>query len=141
MNPFSTYLWDLRRRHQVSQKELANLIGYEQGYISGVEVGKKNPPNEEFIGKLIAGLDLDASEQSALRQALAASQRKYVLPGDAPAEVFHLVTLLWQEMGNLQPAQIKVITEVLRMRDQWGKSSGSSAGRIARKNQREEAHM
>jgi transcriptional regulator with XRE-family HTH domain len=141
MNPFSTYLLDLRWRYQLSQQELANVVGYEQGYISGIEVGKKNPPNEEFITKLIIGLDLDASEQSALRQAVAASQRKYLLPGDAPAEVFHLVTLLWQEMGNLQPAQIKVIMEVLRMRDQWGNANGSSAGRIARKNQREEAHM
>lgn len=117
MSPFSTYFHELRRRYRVSQKELAKRMGYEQGYISGLEVGRKGPPNEEFIGKLIETLDIDKDEQMALRQAVAESQRRYVLPDDASTDVYKLVRKLWGEMNNLQPTQIRAINEILSFQD------------------------
>jgi len=141
VNPFSSYFHDLRRRHQVSQKELAKIIGYEQGYISGLEVGRKNPPNEEFIAKLIAALNLDAAEQAALRQAVEESQRKYMLPGNASAEVFKMVNKLWHEIENLHPAQIRIINDVLQLRDQWSTPNGVRLGQTPHREQRQEAKM
>lgn len=117
LSPFSSYFHELRRRYRVSQKELAKRMGYEQGYISGLEVGRKGPPNEEFIGKLIETLDLDEDEQIALRQTVAESQRRYVLPGDASTDVYKLVRKLWGEMNNLQPTQIRAINEILSFQD------------------------
>lgn len=117
MSPFSTYFHELRRRYRVSQKELAKKMGYEQGYISGLEVGRKGPPTEEFIGKLIQTLDLDEDEQSALHHAVIESKRRYVLPGDAPIDVYRLVRKLWIEMDNLQPTQIRAINEILSFQD------------------------
>lgn len=117
MNPFSTYFHELRRRYRVSQKELAKRMGYEQGYISGLEVGRKGPPNEEFIGKLTQTLDLDEDEQLALHQAVIESTRRYILPGDAPIDVYRLVRKLWIEMDNLQPTQIRAINEILSFQD------------------------
>lgn len=117
MSPFSTYFHELRRRYRVSQKELAKRMGYEQGYISGLEVGRKGPPNEEFIGKLINTLDLDEDEQSALNQAVIESKRRYILPGDAPIDVYRMVRKLWIEMDNLQPTQVRAINEILSFQD------------------------
>ena len=123
MTPFAIYFHDLRRRHQVSQKDLAKIIGYKQGYISGLECGRKNPTNEEFISKLIAGLNLDDDEQAALRQAVEESQRNYKLPDNASAEVSRMINKLWHEIENLNLAQIKIITEVLQLRDSRTSSS------------------
>jgi transcriptional regulator with XRE-family HTH domain len=123
LTPFSTYFHDLRRRHKVSQKELAKLIGYKQGYISALEVGRKPPTNEDFIAKVIEELKLDAGEQAALRQAVAESQRRYTLPDNASAEISRMVNRLWEELENLGPTQIKIITDVLQLRDQCAPSS------------------
>lgn len=141
MSPFSTYFHDLRRRYRVSQKELANIIGYEQGYISGLEIGRKGPPNEEFITKLIMGLNLDAIEQKALRQAVQESQRKYMLPGDASVEVFRMIHELWHEMENLHPAQVRMIRDVLHLRNELKVPNRSELGRIPHKEQIQEAKM
>ncbi len=123
LSPFSTFFHDLRRRHKVSQKELANLIGYKQGYISALEVGRKPPTNEDFIAQLITGLKLDAVEQAALRQAVEESQRNYTLPDNASAEVSRMVNRLWRELENLSPAQIRIISEVTQLRDHRPSSS------------------
>ena len=123
MTIFSEYFHDLRRRHKISQKELAKLIGYKQGYISALEVGRKPPTNEDFIAKLIEGMKLDAGEQVALRQAVDESQRRYTLPDDASAEISRMINRLWRELNNLSPAQIKIITEVLQMHAQCTSSS------------------
>jgi transcriptional regulator with XRE-family HTH domain len=123
LTPFSAYFHDLRRRHKVSQKELAELIGYKQGYISALEVGRRPPTNEDFILKLVEGLQLDAIERAALRQAVEESQRNYTLPENASAEVSRMVNRLWHELENLSPAQIKIITEVTQLRDHCASSS------------------
>lgn len=133
MSPFSTYFHDLRRRYQVSQKELAHRMGYEQGYISGLEIGRKGPPNEEFVGKLIEALNLASEEQLRLRQAVQESQRRYSVPGDAPTEIFQMMHELWHEMDKLHPAQIRMIRDVLHLRDRINMPSCPDVvGRVSR---------
>ena len=78
------YFHDLRRRYRISQKKLANLMGYEQAYVSSVELGKKGPPNDEFVTRLIQALHLDANEQATLFRAVEESQRRYGDIGDRP---------------------------------------------------------
>lgn len=90
----------------------------KQGYISALEVGRRSPSNKDFITKLIEVLKLDAVEQAKLWQAVGDSQRKYTLPDNASAEISRLVSVLWKELDNLSPAQIKTITDVLQLRDQ-----------------------
>ena len=52
MSPFSRYLVDLRRRLGVRQGELADLLGYDQSYLSALEIGQKGPPTPEFVDRL-----------------------------------------------------------------------------------------
>lgn len=67
MSPFSHFLHELRLRHQIRQSELAELLGYEQSYISALEIGAKGPLTEEFVERLIVALSLPPSEQAQVR--------------------------------------------------------------------------
>lgn len=91
MSPFSHFLHDLRLRHQIRQSELADLLGYEQSYISALEVGIKGPPTEEFVQKLVAALALPLGEQADLREIIAASDRKLALPADSPQPLYWML--------------------------------------------------
>ena len=126
MTIFATYFHDLRRRYKVSQKELAKLIGFKQGYISALEVGRKPPTNKDFIKKLIDALNLDAEEQAALWQAVDESQLNYKLPDDTPAEISRMVNKLWRQLDNIGPVQIRIINDVLQLRDQCSSSTNAT---------------
>lgn len=62
-------------RHNVRQVELAELLGYEQSYISALEVGLKGPPTQEFVERLKAALPVSSVEQQELLTAAEVSQR------------------------------------------------------------------
>ncbi len=118
-------------------------MGYEQGYLSGLEIGRKGPPNEEFVGKLINALNLDSEEQARLHQAVQESQRRYSVPDDAPTEVFRLVHKLWRKMDDLYPVQIRMIEEVLSLQDEIGNMPATRPhlGGVTRSNQEQEVKM
>lgn len=141
LSPFSTYFHDLRRRYRVSQRDLAKKMGYEQGYISGLEVGKKGPPNKEFVEKLIKALNLSKSEQELLRESVEDSQRRYVLPGNAPIDLYRLMRRLWSDLEYLHPAQIRAMNEILSLQDRMEQPAHLEEGRSVYRKQREEAKM
>ena len=104
-------------RHGIRQTELAQLIGYEQTYISALEVGKKGPPTPEFVERLIYALMLSADESAKLRDAAEASQRKLVITDDAPEDVYWMLKALRDKLPKLCPRQAKLIREILRITD------------------------
>ena len=113
MSPFSYYLQEIRKSYGISQRQLAARIGFEQAYLSGLELNKKGPPNEEFLNKLILGLGLNEEEVSKLYKAVQESRRRYVLPENTTMNEYRLVNQLWEHIGSLLPAQITMIREVL----------------------------
>lgn len=117
MSPFSKFLHDLRVRHGLRQADLAERIGYEQSYISALEVGLKGPPNDEFMDRLAAALSLSEIEQRELRVAANASQRKLVIDADASPEAFWLLTALREGMSRFSPAKMRAIQAVVSMPD------------------------
>jgi transcriptional regulator with XRE-family HTH domain len=116
MSPFSESLHSLRVRHGLRQVELAELIGYEQSYISALEVGLKGPPTDEFLERLSVALALSEAEQEGLRAAALASQRKLAIEPDAPADIYWLLRDLRHEIAHLTPAQVRMIREVIALR-------------------------
>lgn len=116
MSPFSESLHSLRVRHGLRQVELAKLIGYEQSYISALEVGLKGPPTDEFLERVSVALALSEAEQEGLRAAAMASQRKLAIEPDAPADIYWLLRDLRDEIEHLTPAQVRMIREVLALR-------------------------
>jgi len=104
-------------RHGIRQTELAELIGYEQSYISAVEVGKRGPPTPEFVERLISALMLSADDSAKLRDAAEASQKKLVITDDAPEDVYWMLKALRDKLPKLCPRQAKLIHEILRITD------------------------
>ena len=115
MSPFSHLLHDLRLRYGVSQAELAERIGYEQSYLSSVEIGLKGPPANEFVDRLSTGLALTLDEKTALYEALEASQRKLVIDAGSPGEIFLLLRDLREGIDRLSAEQICLIRGIVNL--------------------------
>ena len=101
------------------------MMGYEQTYLSAIEVGVKGPPNDEFINKLIQVLELSEGEQEALWEKVEHSQRRYLVPAEVTQEVYLMVHSLFSQIDRLHPSQIAIIDQTLRMpldRTSLGKS-------------------
>jgi len=122
MSPFSQLLHDLRVRHGLRQAELADRIGYEQSYISALEVGLKGPPTEEFLDRVANAMSLGDEERHQLWVAAQASQRKLVIDPDAPPDIYWMLNDLRSEVDRLTPVQVRMIREVIAMRSAMSES-------------------
>lgn len=112
MSPFSQFLHDLRMRRRLRQADLADLLGYEQSYISALEVGLKGPPTIGFLDRLTQVLALSTSERDEMQVASHASQRKLVIDPDAPPDIYWLLADLRGAVDRLSPSQVRIIREV-----------------------------
>lgn len=117
MSPFAYILRDLRIHRKLLQKDAAEILGYEQSYISALENGSKGPPKQEFINKLIVKFDLDKYEQDQLRIAMEKSKRKLVVPLSADVAEYELCHQLDTQLGRLLPKQIELIQFALNLRE------------------------
>lgn len=115
MSPFASQLKTYRIGRGLRQSELAELVGYEQSYVSALEIGIKGPPTKEFVEHLIDVLKLSREEQETLCEAVAASQRKISVPYEAPTEVYWLCHKLRQQIDQLHPVQIELIQTALNL--------------------------
>lgn len=113
MSPFAMTLRELRATKRLRQSEVAELLGYEQTYISALEVGIKGPPPEVFLERAVRVFDLDEAWEKRLREAHVASQRRIVIPADTPESVYRMVNELRQQIDRLHPAQIELIRVAL----------------------------
>jgi transcriptional regulator with XRE-family HTH domain len=115
MSPFSTVFRDLRVFCGLRQVEFAAQLGYEQSYISAIELGTKGPPTSDFIERLVQRLNLDDEWQKRLLDALDESHRKIVLHNEAPEELYKMFNELRRQLENLQPAQVELMQMALRL--------------------------
>lgn len=133
MSPFSCLFQNLRRRHGVRQAELAALLGYEQSYISALELGTKGPPTSDFIEKLAVVLKLSEAEHQQFRDATTASQRKLIVDPDAPEEVFLLLNDLREKLNGLNARQVSIIRNVLSLAEISPPGEVGRFGRLRRR--------
>lgn len=118
MSPFAEYFHQLRINHGFKQVELANLMGYEQTYISAVELDKKGPPNEEFIQRLVDVFSLSDEESKELFRRAKASNRKLLLVGsDLKTDAYWLVDDLRDRLSSLSNSQIASIRSIISIQD------------------------
>lgn len=115
-------------------------MGYEQTYISALEVGSKGPPTAEFVEKLIATLELGAEEQARLIEAADASQRKLILEIDSSSDTYWMLKELREQIQFLHPAQIKMIRDVLQLPETLKERTIEPVHRLKRRRS-EEARM
>lgn len=106
---------DLRNRLGIRQVRFAEMIGYEQSYVSALELGLKGPTNKEFLAKLIQTFTLDEPQQLALMNAVKESQQRFVLPRGVQADTFRMCSELWEKIDQLPPSQIQAIRALIRL--------------------------
>jgi transcriptional regulator with XRE-family HTH domain len=130
---------EIRMRHELRQSELAELMGFDQSYISALEVGLKGPPTPEFVDKLCLALELNVEEERAVREAVEASERKFVLPADASVDAF----LLWKDLSDqifhLHPAEIRLIRDLLHLKKHCKEQRVEPIRRLRRRSREEVA--
>ena len=133
MSPFANQLKLFRIERGLRQAELAEMVGYEQSYVSALELGLKGPPTNEFVNQLIRVLKLSQEDQQILVEAVIASQRKINIPTEASAEIYWLFHKLRQQIDKLHPVQINLIETVLRLPLNFSTQRNSVPPRIRRR--------
>ena len=141
MSPFAHYLHDLRMARKIRQMDLAEMMGYDQSYVSALEVGLKSPPTKEFVEKLIHVLDMTPAQAKEARDEAAASQRKWVLDSNLPRDAYRMVQALHERVGRLHPQQINMICSILEMSDAMPERPPEPLRRLPRRKPSEEVTM
>ena len=117
MSPFAEALRAIRLKRKLRQKDAAEMLGYEQSYLSALETGAKGPPKKEFIERLTRVYGLNELERTELEDALSDSVRTLVWPKNASADEFYLLKKLKNQAGRLQQRQIALIKIALELGD------------------------
>ena len=114
MSPFSIELKKLRISRNLTQKEAAEVLGYEQSYLSALENGKKNAPQVAFIHQMEKKLQLSEQEKNLLIDSLQRSCRRFLLPVGVSEKEYELFNELKTHWGSLSEAQVNLIKLVLQ---------------------------
>lgn len=137
MSPFANFLHTSRMKRGVRQTELAERMGYEQTYISALEMGKKGPPSEDFVNSLIEALDLTEEECNQLAEAIEASQRKLVLNTEDHQEVYWMIKELRDRLPELTTTQIQLIRQILSIKETMFQRPTESMRQLKRRRNQE----
>lgn len=130
--PFAVFLRGLRLRGALSQTDLAKKLGYEQAYVSALELGTK-PPSTEFLEKLSEGFPLADVDRQEMERELKDSPRRFLIPADLPTDEYRLYAELQRKIGRLLPTQIATLRAIVRMDEEMAARPHYGAVRVRRK--------
>lgn len=115
-SPFAIFLRELRLRNRLRQHELAEELGYEQAYISALELGTRGP-SKGFVNAVANKMALSKKDQADLMKAVSESGRRFVLPVEVPTDTYRFCHELWSRIESLHPAVIHAMRELVRLED------------------------
>ena len=118
MTPFGSFVEQLRRSRGLQQQQLAAEIGINGCYLSNIENGRKGPPSEDVVSRLIRALDLSPAEVEELKSKQRQSKQKFEMPRDAGLHEYALVEQLWQRLGTLSVGEAEALSKVLLLRNE-----------------------
>lgn len=139
-SPLSIFLRELRLRSGLTQLQMGSLLGYEQAYMSSLELGLKSP-SKQFLLKLTAALELNEKDRNDLESAAKQSNRRFTLPPEASTQAYVFCNALWEKIEHLYPAQIAAMAELLKMDEQMLARPRYTPARIHRRHSKVEADM
>jgi transcriptional regulator with XRE-family HTH domain len=131
-SPISIYLRNLRLRIGITQRDLAHSMGYEQAYLSSLELGTKNP-SKEFLDKLISATELSDRDRQELDEALKLSKQRYKLTSTASPKTYEFVSVLWDRLERLHPALLDAMLLMLHTGDQVAERPRHQPTRLKRR--------
>ena len=117
MSPFAITLKTLRLNRNLRQKDAADLLGYEQSFISGLERGLKSPPKNGFINQVAIKYQLTEVELEALTCAMYQSKRNYSIPKGASIDAYEIFRELEKQINQLGQNQLKLIKLALSIEE------------------------
>lgn len=120
MNFFGDYLFVLRRKRKLLQKQIALDAGFDPSYLASLERGRRDPPRGRTLEQLFKALEVTASEKRGLMQAAALSrlakalqEQESALPG--AAQLLRLAILM-PELRSEELASLVTLAEGLANR-------------------------
>jgi transcriptional regulator with XRE-family HTH domain len=132
----SVFLRNLRLQIGLSQSDLARSIGYEQGYVSAVELGLKNP-SKEFLARLTSEIRLAEHDLVALADAQKMSNRRFTLPPEVSTATFEFCNELWGKIDSLHPAVLDAMRSMLKLEERVATRPSLLATRVQRRDKKE----
>lgn len=113
---FGKYFRELRKRKNMTQKDIAEIIGKKKMLISGVELGKNGSFLEDDLIKIASSMELDEYEKRDLMKEAAKSRDtipknmiNYIYQNE---EAYNLLYLLCEK--NASEKQLRVLLEFYR---------------------------
>lgn len=116
MTPFGRYIEQLRRDRGLQQQQLAAEIGVNSCYLSNIENGRKGPPSDDVISRIITALVLSQAEVEELKAKQRQSKQKLKIPRSAGLHEYALIEQLWKRLGTLSIAEAEALSKVLLLR-------------------------
>lgn len=113
--PFSKTLRLQRQNRGLKQREMADLIGCEQSYLSALERAHKPPPQRTKLDFMIKKMELSNEEASQLRDAAEKTIRLIKIPQSANEDVREMCKLFEQTLPAISVVQVKLITLALTL--------------------------
>lgn len=117
MTPLGKALRNLRMDRGWLAKEMADGIGVAPSFLSSVERGKKNPP-EDFIDKIAKWGRLTNKEEEDLVKAYSETVSEFTLkvPIKMQAPDREAAAILARSFGDLTSDQLETIRNILKKR-------------------------
>lgn len=115
MSPFANKLKEIRNKRNLQQKKVAELIGCEQSYISGLETDAKVPPQGAKLLGLLKNLKLSKQEENELMDAAQRSERIIKLPMKADEKLFEVFHELKKQASTIDQRKLQIISLILEL--------------------------
>ena len=79
MTPFGLHLQELRRRRNITQKQMAEAIGVSPAYLSALEHGQRGKPSWAMLQRIVGFLNVIWDEAEKLQELAALSGPKVTI--------------------------------------------------------------
>ena len=79
MTPFGLHLQELRRRRNITQKQMAEAIGVSPAYLSALEHGQRGKPSWAMLQRIVGFLNVIWDEAEKLQELAALSNPKVTI--------------------------------------------------------------
>ncbi len=111
---FGACLLRIRRHHNLSQKVVALIARMDQSYLAGLEAGRRSPPREKQLARLIDALQATPEEEKELREAHALARLVGVMGEIDPERGIALAAFAFRLL-SLSAEEIKIVESMAVM--------------------------
>lgn len=113
MTPFGTFVRYLREERGLSQREMGRRLQLDSKIISALETGRRRPPSDEFLERIIVQLSLTEAEAAQLMDAAKHSSYIVRIPREISPRELRLVHRFITALGALRPEQLSAIQRAI----------------------------